>query len=893
MDKRYVVSLIFLFVLSTNITWAQKLLNSRRSSYYTYIFQISNYETEKIYKKGLYKVNNSIFHTKYDSFPTGLQYDKALPFGHYLFVCSKNNKIEIELRSVSNVEIRLVKNHSDLAVIVHDSAGKEIKNASIYLKSKTIKYDPKVQSYRVNSTKKDGILKVVHEEFPTYYSLSNSYKIKNIPTAIVYGIPVKYLWMPFRDAIKSIQWGYPQGMIEEIVDSWEDFKDREYSDNFKGYMAFNKPKYMPGDTVKLKAFITNKKGKPVKQPLEAVIGYGKEKKSFGVISPYRKGAYELEFILHDSLKLKLDKEYILRLEKKPHKDLISGKFRYEDYELKLAKFSLRSSLQEHMQAEPMAVYLRGTDENDLNLLESRVHLTILPHKIHEVKKSVFVADTMWAHQQRLDPLGETKIVLPDSIFPNCDLSYKIVANFFTISNERTEKVLVLRYTNKAGKFFYSLKNDSLIIDYLTFKGVIPKAVSIIGSSATGKILIPETSITIPHQLKTLPYLSNLRINADSIVENYPLSNFKPNVSCLAYRTKDSLFVNVDNPGNIPFWYTIYRKNKVVTRGYGTSLDFNRKSTTSHNYFVSLQYLWTGNIIEDNYTVGYADKTLNVDIRQPEMIFPGQKVPVDLFVTDASGKPVKDVDLTAYGITTRFKDYTAPSVPDFNKIYKERKPLNSFGINNKNFQSLQALGNVNWDFWNEKIGLDTIMYYQFMYPGKDIFRYYFPASRTRTVKNENEKDSLASLELQGSEKTEEPISQFAPFVTRNGSLESVVIIYVDEKPVYFEGADSYQPYSFEVEPGLRNIRLRTMQHEIKLNGVPIEKGRKLIFSLEADKESKVAEIKEMPHLLTQKEIDVLKRYFVIIKQNHPGILPISAKKTVISFYIRPQPIGIEE
>ena len=32
--------------------------------------------------------------------------------------------------------------------------------------------------------------------------------------------------------------------------------------NYKGYMVFNKPKYMPHDSVKIKAYVVNKNGNP-------------------------------------------------------------------------------------------------------------------------------------------------------------------------------------------------------------------------------------------------------------------------------------------------------------------------------------------------------------------------------------------------------------------------------------------------------------------------------------------------------------------------------------------------------------------------------------------------------------------------------------------------------
>ena len=40
-----------------------------------------------------------------------------------------------------------------------------------------------------------------------------------------------------------------------------------YEEKFKGFMVFSKPKYKPGDTVRLKAFVEKNNGKLVNSPL--------------------------------------------------------------------------------------------------------------------------------------------------------------------------------------------------------------------------------------------------------------------------------------------------------------------------------------------------------------------------------------------------------------------------------------------------------------------------------------------------------------------------------------------------------------------------------------------------------------------------------------------------
>ena len=62
------ISLFLLIFSYNNLLFAQNPDSCRQKSYYTYIFKISNSEAEKIYKKGINKIDSSFFHTLTDSF---------------------------------------------------------------------------------------------------------------------------------------------------------------------------------------------------------------------------------------------------------------------------------------------------------------------------------------------------------------------------------------------------------------------------------------------------------------------------------------------------------------------------------------------------------------------------------------------------------------------------------------------------------------------------------------------------------------------------------------------------------------------------------------------------------------------------------------------------------
>jgi hypothetical protein len=91
-----ILLLILLFSFPFKLS-AQHLTQSRQTSYYTYIFQLKDREAKRIYRKDLYVVDKTYFHTVIDSFPTGKQYEKALPYGHYLLTYADGGDLMYEL----------------------------------------------------------------------------------------------------------------------------------------------------------------------------------------------------------------------------------------------------------------------------------------------------------------------------------------------------------------------------------------------------------------------------------------------------------------------------------------------------------------------------------------------------------------------------------------------------------------------------------------------------------------------------------------------------------------------------------------------------------------------------------------------------------------------------
>jgi uncharacterized protein YfaS (alpha-2-macroglobulin family) len=125
------------------------------------------------------------------------------------------------------------------------------------------------------------------------------------------------------------------------------YTNNKFRNKHTGYFVFNKPKYLPGDTVKFKAYLITKKGKPIDKNVHVILQNNRKDIELIQLAPYRSGGYNYEFYLHDSLQLQLDRTYTIRLELNDRKEYINGFFKYEDYELSKNQLSLRVDKKEH------------------------------------------------------------------------------------------------------------------------------------------------------------------------------------------------------------------------------------------------------------------------------------------------------------------------------------------------------------------------------------------------------------------------------------------------------------------------------------------------------------------------------------------------------------------
>lgn len=857
--------LVILFSLFYISTFSQDLLNSRKTSYYTYIYKLSNKEAEKIYKNDLWKVEDSYFHTLVDSIPTDSSFNLDLFPGHYLKVYAKGSKLKLDILTIQNFDIRILNNNSDLNVQVYDSVGNIVSKADVRIKGKKLRFDQKTLSYSHKKSNKKGLLKVTYYNQVSYYNLNrelNNSKFKRIGQKVIYRTPIRFVWSPVRfvirlpiDGVISLVKWHPYKTIgttryffantfEKIACIFDDYycndNNYNYNSTYRGYMVFNKPKYLPGDTVKFKAYIFDQDEVPYEKDVNVILYKNwDEQIKLTSIKPYNKGGYSHQFYIHDSLDLKLDKSYRLYLKDiKSRITLISESFKYEDYELTKSKLQLRTENEVHYNGNELKLFVKGTDENDLNLLDATFEVFVERLKATQYfSQNEFIPDTLLYTEKELKATDETEVIISDSLFPKVNFSYKINVKLKTSDNETIEEKKIVHYYHKSEKIDFELQGDSILFIYELNGNKESKDAVICGIDGFGNEF-NTNQVTLPYKNKINPYFAYYQIKTDSVFKTINIDAKSSGINCLSDRSKDTVHIVIENSRNVPFNYYIYELNKEVTRGHSrTNYEFKKDVNSDKNYYVSIQYLWGGKVNELDYEISYIEKKLNIQIDQPKLIYPGQKSKIEISVTDNSGLPMQNVDLTAYGLTKKF-NYIPPSLPVHSEERKTREKINTFSKQKLDLSN--PYRNINYNDWKNLAEIDSIEYYKFLYPGNNIYTYsYF---------------------------TNDSITQFSPFVVHNGNIKSIGVIYIDRRPVYFNWSTNYQPYSFRTYSGYHKVELRLPNKSIIIDSLYFPKNKKTIFSLNDTVSLKNVRVKKMPRSLTDYEKRVLYKYIFPFKNN---------------------------
>jgi TonB-dependent SusC/RagA subfamily outer membrane receptor len=865
----------------------QQLAKARQSSYLTKVFRLSTAQAQRLYEHGLKAARPDFFTVAVDSFPTDKPAWPRLPLGYYLVAHTEGPELVYWLRAETSRTLQVIDNQTDLALAVRDSLGHFLEGARVAVAGQPLPYDPATHTYRRARRSRAGIVAITAGGRTTFHPLAQTYRqpkgrwrdgrAARVGRRVLYGRPLGYLSGPVWQLVHDLKHpsqtiSGPVGLArsafseevrrqrgyrrEQRQDEREQRRERHDQQQWQSYLIVSQPRYRPAhDTLRLKARVLRRRnGRPSTQPLTLWLSGGglPARKRLASLRPVRPGSYEYSLPLTDTLGLRVDNTAHLTLEDSHERAVAEGGFEFEDYELNNNHFTLRMLEKEPRRGQPQAVFMRGSDASELNLLDARVRLAVVPTSgpLRPVDRRLFVPDTLWTHTQALDPTGETRVNLPAGIFPATEFNYEVQATFLTTDNERHVETARLHYQFDPGRLHLTLDGDSVRLGYDSLglapphraKLTIARYNSAPGDSANFRSGV----VRLPLALPVLPQAASyqLRDAAGRTLDLY----LRPDNADLALgsnRTADSLQLAVTNPRRLPFWYYVYRDNELRYRGYATEYQLAIKESNVASWHVSLHYTWGGAPQTAEYSVGPVQPQLTISTDEPAIAYPGQRLRLGFSVTDEHGRPVPDADLTAYAYSSKFEQSTLPALPATARPVPGRLARQRFALTASFGHYATERQRLAWLQWRHQLGIDSLQFYHFLYPAVGAFYDYRPAPGGLT--------------------------QVAAFVVDSGRVQAPIAIYLDGRPVYIHDVNQNQPYVAVADSGHHTLSVRTANRLITLRDVYLRAQYKLTLSLDPNHPCAELTVEKRPATLRPDELLDLRRTLLAVEGQVPSTL----------------------
>lgn len=812
-----------------------------QNSNLTLVYHLSNEDYEQKIRKDTFKLLPSdckLLVGKRDTL------DDLEP-GYYINAWVREEQLYLSLEDNTSISAVVLNNDRDFAVQVLDTAG-QLLNAKVWLNNKAIKYDVITKSYRLPKHKKGGLLKVEASGQMVYYEVSkenthrdNQY-FKQTPFGYYITTPVRWgknVYHYFKRGFEYNNWRIYR--LQNI------FRKKEKS--FKGYIALNKPIYRHGDTLQLKAYVADYKGKPWQKDIRLRITGNKFSKS-ETLRPDKNGSVVYNMVIGDSLTL--DQNYYIYISdvSDDYNDLLHN-FKLEDYQLDEIDYRFSSSQPAYQKGEKIILLAEGKDKNGFPIPEGEVKIIATRGSVENSDATeIRVPDTLWVHTQVLDTHGETQLIFPDRLLPDAALDIRLQATFTNSNGELQEKVINVKYVSLWGYIKIELQNGYIVANYIEGNKSVPSTAQL--EMVGRENIYTKKTINLPFKEKLHPLVNYYTITIDKdIGKRFNLYSEDAEITESGVYIKDSIFVIINNPHQILINYWIYRGENIIAEGQTEEAQFlwHQEDKSHKPYRVRYQYLWAGESEYKEITTQSYEKMLNIKVDQPQKVIPGASVQVQVKVSDQKNNYLQGVNLTAGAVNAQFN-----SIGSFSEIkidYKNVKPLRRYGNFNANrkedFDNKYPITKE----WYEKFSLQDQLYYQLRFSEKPIYTHYDTLARDSFYKN---------------------IAQFAPYIVNKGLSEPIIMIYCNQKLVYYYEADNNIPYSFVGKEGYNLITIRTPKYEYWINNVVLKKGQKLEFAVDENVFSQDSSIhrKTMPDSLTAIERKLLKNKMLLLKNPLP-------------------------
>ncbi len=825
--------------------------NPQQHSSRNLIYRVSNDEARKIFTKD--PVWDSLWlHTPVQEYQ--FNFDQTqLPPGHYLWVRANQERIMVQAWSNPGFAPLLLQTRSGLEIRVVDTLGQPIRSAAVTLGKKSLVFDSKTQTYRLKKRKKGGIIDISVGSMTAFYQLNKDDNFSPAAERRARWSLTPLGRQVMKPRLKVQYWRYKMrygyGTGEKIAALFQ--RTRPGSIRMNGYAAFSKPVYRPGDTLEVKFWVTDYKGRPWNKPAALQIT-GKNKKLAQVpVLPEKPGVFTYKMPLGDSLTLDLN--YYIQLNSKGYwrgkgwlkrrrkvEYTFSADFRYEDYVLDELVYTATQNKNNYTKGDTVRYRLSAFTTNQQPVPDGTYSVVVMARQLSDFgPNELYLPDTLWRSSGNLAVSGYTDVVAPPRFFPEGNYDVQTHVYFLSGSGEMKKKALSATVKQVLPPLEARSENGQLTAHW--------NHPDSLGKKAVLRIFTPDTQkdslVDLPFLIKIRPEIESFRVNNKG---NYPVSvivDHEDHGLVFGHqRLNDTLVFTAQNPQRVPLVYRIFRRNTLLSEGT-TADNIWTWSTANiaHDYTVHYAYTWAGEQQSFEDKSPFFEKVLNVSLQAPPRVEPGETVQIKVSVTTPDQRPVAGADVTAGGYNSQFGDkkpYSTPRISDKKDKIPRLYPL---------WEDLESLNSASFYVplsaqWYRRLALDSLPFYQLrkVAPPGNLAQPSAMAMAQNIVPPvfSTPNPAQALKPEQDSFFLKQP--QFSPFIIQNYKAEPIYMIWVDEMLVYYHGVTQYTPYSFYGKIGRQNIRIRTKKGEFTLDNVHMKAGKKYHFSLCANGWSGVAQ-----------------------------------------------------
>lgn len=441
-----------------------------------------------------------------------------------------------------------------------------------------------------------------------------------------------------------------------------------------GYLISNKPVYRIGDSLKFKGyFCTPDKGKPFKGRIYIHILEPKQNFEFKfskrTLSP---GAISFNWKIPDTLKSDRTLQIRCWYDYKGITCALQKEVYLEDY--RLEQTNLQASLIKPAfgPGEPIAWKVQATDASGFVIPGIQVRARLFLEQVFELNTDSILFNTQFATPvYTLDTVTTSQATntfqIDEKHLPHVDGRFKLQVELIDPATmESRTFVYDFLKTDTRESLHFAVQKDTLIVQPMREGQPLCRKYTVLLCHDSDTI--ERREIRTPYQSQIPAYITHISIQDTSSKWHHLETRFVPLriYTVEGIKSADSLQIVLETPFKEVLHYRVYQSGRLLKEGEGRSFRMTREDHSSDVYEV----LFTSRIHGKPWSHFYRlrivpDKLkLHIESNAPVSAHPGEEVEIQLRVTDFWNRPVKHLNMTAWGV---------------NKLFANRLPDPTFSI----------------------------------------------------------------------------------------------------------------------------------------------------------------------------------------------------------------------